>query len=101
MPSTHLTQRQRQVLKYIVNGATSREVATQLNVSVQTVEVHRFNLMKKLDVSNMAQLIAQAVKTGLVVWERGRWKQGEMKPAPPRSRSKRVKLTPACPSTGR
>lgn len=101
MPSTHLTQRQRQVLKYIMNGATSREVAKHLNLSVQTVEVHRFNLMKKLNVRNMAQLITRALKMGLIVWEDGRWKQGHIKPPPPRRRSKRVNSTAAFTSTGR
>ncbi|WP_447987056.1 LuxR C-terminal-related transcriptional regulator [Nitrospira sp. Nam74] len=67
MPSTHLTQREHQVLRYIVNGATSREVATQLNLSVQTVEAHRFSLMKKLTVKNMAQLITRALKTSLML----------------------------------
>ncbi|WP_447986997.1 LuxR C-terminal-related transcriptional regulator [Nitrospira sp. Nam74] len=56
-----LTPRQRQILELITAGYTSREIATQLKISLQTVEVHRFNLMRRLNVRNVAQLIRQAL----------------------------------------
>lgn len=56
-----LTPRQQQILKLVVDGYTSREIAEQLKISLQTVEVHRFNLMRRLDVRNVAQLIRQAL----------------------------------------
>ncbi|MBA2253041.1 MAG: hypothetical protein H0W13_10130 [Nitrospirales bacterium] len=56
-----LTQRQKQILQLVTAGYTSREIATQLKISVQTVEVHRFNLMRRLHVRNVAQLIRQAL----------------------------------------
>ena len=56
-----LTPRQQQILKLVVDGYTSREIAEQLKISMQTVEVHRFNLMRRLDVRNVAQLIRQAL----------------------------------------
>ena len=56
-----LTARQQQILKLITDGYTSREIAKQLKISLQTVEVHRFNLMRRLDVRNVAQLIRQAL----------------------------------------
>jgi DNA-binding NarL/FixJ family response regulator len=55
-----LTPRQRQVLELVTEGYTSREIATRLKISMQTVEVHRFNLMRRLNVRNVAQLIRQA-----------------------------------------
>jgi DNA-binding CsgD family transcriptional regulator len=60
-PAPALTPRQRQILELITAGYTSREIATQLKISVQTVEVHRLNLMRRLDVRNVAQLIRQAL----------------------------------------
>jgi len=56
-----LTPRQQQILSLITDGFTSREIGKQLKISVQTVEVHRFNLMRRLDVRNVAQLIRQAL----------------------------------------
>jgi DNA-binding NarL/FixJ family response regulator len=56
-----LTPRQKQILHLITQGHTSREIADQLQISVQTVEVHRFNLMRRLEVRNVAQLIRQAL----------------------------------------
>jgi DNA-binding NarL/FixJ family response regulator len=56
-----LTPRQQQILRLITEGLTSREIGKQLKISVQTVEVHRFNLMRRLEVRNVAQLIRQAL----------------------------------------
>jgi DNA-binding NarL/FixJ family response regulator len=56
-----LTPRQQQILTLITEGYTSREIGKQLKISVQTVEVHRFNLMRRLEVRNVAQLIRQAL----------------------------------------
>jgi DNA-binding NarL/FixJ family response regulator len=56
-----LTPRQQQILRLITEGYTSREIGKQLKISVQTVEVHRFNLMRRLEVRNVAQLIRQAM----------------------------------------
>ncbi len=56
-----LTPRQKQILQLVTAGYTSREIATQLKISIQTVEVHRFNLMRRLHVRNVAQLIRQAL----------------------------------------
>lgn len=56
-----LTPRQKQILLLITQGYRSREIADQLRISVQTVEVHRFNLMRRWQVRNVAQLIRQAL----------------------------------------
>lgn len=61
-----LTPRQRQVVKLVCDGLTNREIAEQLGISVRTVEVHRFNLMRRLRVHNVAQLYQAAVRLRLV-----------------------------------
>ncbi len=56
-----LTARQKEILRLVAQGLTNREVAHQLKISVRTVEVHRFNLMRRLRVRNVAQLLRQAL----------------------------------------
>ncbi len=56
-----LTSRQKEILRLVAKGLTNREVAHQLKISVRTVEVHRFNLMRRLRVRNVAQLLRQAL----------------------------------------
>lgn len=51
-----VTQREREVLLLVGQGATSKQIAEHLKVSLKTVEVHRYNLMKKLDAINAASL---------------------------------------------
>lgn len=57
----NLTPRQKEILRLVAQGLTNREVAHQLRISVRTVEVHRFNLMRRLRVRNVAQLLRQAL----------------------------------------
>lgn len=52
-----LTQREQEVLALIVQGATNKQVAQQLDISVKTVETHRARVMEKMRVSNLAELI--------------------------------------------
>lgn len=60
--STHtLTPRQKEILRLVAQGLTNREIASHLDISVRTVEVHRFNLMRRLRVRNVAQLLRQAL----------------------------------------
>ena len=61
-----LTQRQREILKLIAEGYKSKEIADYLYISVKTVEKHRANLMKKLDLHNVSDLTALAIEKGLV-----------------------------------
>ena len=61
-----LTQREREVLKLIAEGHKNKEVADYLYISLKTVEKHRANLMKKLDLHNAAELTAFAMEKGLV-----------------------------------
>jgi two-component system response regulator NreC len=61
-----LSQREREVLKLIAEGYKNKEIAEDLCISLKTVEKHRANLMKKLDLHNAAVLTVYAVEKGLV-----------------------------------
>ena len=61
-----LSQREREVLKLIAEGYKNKEIAEDLCISLKTVEKHRANLMKKLDLHNAAVLTVYAVERGLV-----------------------------------
>lgn len=56
-----LTPRQKQILRLVAEGLTNREIAHHFGISVRTVEVHRFNLMRRLRVRNVAQLLRQSL----------------------------------------
>jgi DNA-binding NarL/FixJ family response regulator len=61
-----LTPRERQVLKLIGEGRQNRDIALYMNLSVKTVEKHRSNLMRKLDLHNSSTVTAFAIEKGLV-----------------------------------
>jgi DNA-binding NarL/FixJ family response regulator len=61
-----LSQREREVLKLIAEGYKNKDIAGDLCISLKTVEKHRANLMKKLDLHNAAALTVYAVARGLV-----------------------------------
>lgn len=61
-----LSPREREVLKLIAEGKKNREIAEFLYLSLKTVEKHRSNLMKKLDLHNAAALTAFAIEKGIV-----------------------------------
>jgi DNA-binding NarL/FixJ family response regulator len=65
-PWDTLTKRERQILKLIAEGHKNKEIADYLYISVKTVEKHRANLMKKLDLHSAAALTAYAMERGLV-----------------------------------
>jgi DNA-binding NarL/FixJ family response regulator len=61
-----LTQREREVLQYIVQGKSNREIAAVLHLSVNTISVHRANLMQALGIHRTADLVVYALRRGLV-----------------------------------
>jgi len=61
-----LTKRELQILEKAVAGFSNREIAESLGISKRTTEVHRFNLMKKLNVKNILDLSNKARKFGLI-----------------------------------
>jgi DNA-binding NarL/FixJ family response regulator len=62
----NLTTRELEVLQLIVHGKSNKEVATVLGVSVNTVAVHRANIMQALGIHNTAELVVYAIRKGLV-----------------------------------
>ena len=64
-----LTPRQREVLQLIAEGLNTKEVAARLHVSVKTVETHRQQVLKKLDLDGIAHLTKYAIREGLVSLE--------------------------------
>ena len=63
---TSLSPRELQVLKLIANGNTTEKIAHKLHISIHTVNAHRKNILKKLNISSPIHLVAYAVETGLV-----------------------------------
>ena len=61
-----LSGRERQVLKILAEGKTVKEIATDFNLSVKTVEAHKFNLMRKLGIHNKAKLVQYAVAKNIL-----------------------------------
>jgi two-component system response regulator NreC len=61
-----LSGREREVLQLLAEGLTVKEIAIRLNLSVKTVEVHKYNLMKKIDVHDRAELIKYAIQKKLI-----------------------------------
>ncbi|HMY10376.1 MAG TPA: response regulator transcription factor, partial [Turneriella sp.] len=61
-----LTRREREILRHAALGKTNRDIADELDISVRTVESHRANLMHKLDLENVQELVAFALKQGVV-----------------------------------
>lgn len=61
-----LTDRERQILSLIATGCSNKEIAERLGVSLKTVDNHRTNLMRKLDVHSVAELLSYALREGLL-----------------------------------
>ena len=60
-----LGRREREVLKLLAEGSTSPEIASVLNIATSTVEVHRRNIMAKLDLHSVAELTKYAIRQGI------------------------------------
>ncbi len=65
-----LTLREQEVMRLLAEGRTVREVANELSLSIKTIEAHKLNLMRKLDIHNRTSLIECATKMGLFVTEK-------------------------------
>jgi two-component system response regulator DegU len=62
----HLTKREREILRMVIEGKQNKQIAESLGKSVRTVETHRFNIMKKLGVNNAIDMVNKAMKENLV-----------------------------------
>lgn len=67
-----LSPREREVVKYIVEGFSTREIADNLRTSVKTVEKQRRDAMRKLEVDNLASLVRVSLELGLVIGKAAR-----------------------------
>jgi DNA-binding NarL/FixJ family response regulator len=65
---TGLTPRELEILQHIVAGQSNKEIATELNLSVNTVSVHRANIMDALGIHKTAELVVYAIRNGLVTF---------------------------------
>jgi len=61
-----LTEREREVLTYLAEGATNEEIAASLVISPKTVERHRENIMRKLNLHSRAELVRYAIRKGII-----------------------------------
>ena len=61
-----LTKREKQILSLVLQLKNNKDIAEELDISKRTAEVHRFNLMKKLEVKNLMELSNKAKEYGLV-----------------------------------
>ena len=62
---TGLTPRELEILQHIVAGKSNKQIATELNLSVNTVSVHRANIMDALGIHKTAELVVYAIRNGL------------------------------------
>ncbi|MFN2491920.1 MAG: response regulator [Pyrinomonadaceae bacterium] len=71
-PTRELTPRQRDVLKMIAEGLSTKQIAKVMNISAKTVETHRALLMDRLNIHDVAGLVRYAIRIGLIEVEVGR-----------------------------
>jgi DNA-binding NarL/FixJ family response regulator len=62
----HLTRREKEILRMVIDGKHNKEIADSLGKSLRTIETHRFNIMKKLGVNNAIDMVNKTVKENLV-----------------------------------
>jgi DNA-binding NarL/FixJ family response regulator len=65
-PKKKLSKQEKAILKFIVEGSNSREIAEKLQLSVRTVDNHRASMMKRLSVKNAVELVRKALEEKLV-----------------------------------
>jgi len=61
-----LTKREREILKLLAEGLSVKDIAASFDLSVKTIEAHKFNLMRKLDIHNKAQLVQYAIQKKII-----------------------------------
>jgi len=65
-PRSRLTSREREIVQLLAEGKSSKEVAAVLGISVKTAETHRANIMRKLQVHSVSELVRYAIKNGII-----------------------------------
>lgn len=62
----HLTKKEKEILRMVIDGKQNKQIAEALDKSVRTIETHRFNIMKKMGVNNAIDMVNKAVRENLV-----------------------------------
>ncbi len=62
----HLTRKEKEILRLVTDGKQNKQIADSFGKSVRTIETHRFNIMKKLNVNNAIDMVNKAVKENLI-----------------------------------
>lgn len=62
----HLTKKEKEILRMVIDGRQNKHISESLGKSVRTIETHRFNIMKKMNVNNAIDMVNKAVKENLV-----------------------------------
>ena len=65
-PRSRLTTREREIVQLLAEGKSNKEVASALNISIKTAETHRTNIMNKLDLRSVTELVRYAVRNNIV-----------------------------------
>ena len=61
-----ITPREREIIQLLCEGNSNKETASQLNISIKTVEAHRLNIMRKLRLTSLSHLVRYAIREGIV-----------------------------------
>lgn len=64
--AAELSKRELDILRLIVDGKSNKQIAEQLDISVRTIETHRLNIMKKMQVNNVAEMVRVAIENELI-----------------------------------
>ena len=62
-----ITKREKEIMELISHGFSNKEIAEKIFVSISTVDAHRYNILKKLEVKNTAEMITKAIKMKLIL----------------------------------
>ncbi|HLY61607.1 MAG TPA: response regulator transcription factor [Terriglobia bacterium] len=65
-PRTRLSAREREIVQFLVEGKTNKEVAASLGISVRTIETHRANIMRKLNMTSLSELVRFAIRNKII-----------------------------------
>lgn len=66
-PKLEITKREKEIIELISQGLSNKEIAEKLFVSISTVDAHRYNILKKLEVKNTAEMITKAIKNKIII----------------------------------
>ena len=67
VPKIEVTKREKEIMELISHGFSNKEIAEKIFVSISTVDAHRYNILKKLEVKNTAEMITKAIRMKLIL----------------------------------